>query len=133
MHVARMTATFVVFVIALVAGMVLFLATAGTYALMSFLVSQRTREIGIRTALGANPRRIIAAIFSRGLAQLGAGVVVGVVGFAVAFGFEEVTTEAPRVLLVVPALMMVAGLFACVVPARRGLRIQPTAALRDGG
>jgi ABC-type lipoprotein release transport system permease subunit len=58
---------------------------------------------------------------------------VGVVGFAVAFGFEEVTTEAPGVLLVVPALMMAAGILACVVPARRGLRIQPTEALREGG
>ena len=129
---ARVIASFIALVIALVAAMVLVLATVGTYALMSFIVSQRTREIGIRTALGANPRRIIAEIFSRGLAQLGAGVVLGIVGLVILDGFES-ETVAPGVALVVPALMMVAGLLACAVPARRALQVQPTEALREGG
>lgn len=72
-----------------------------------------------------------SAIFSRALAQLWAGVVVGIVGLVV-LRFED-GTEAPGVLLAVPALMIVVGLFACVVPARRALRIQPTEALREGG
>ncbi len=120
------------FVLLLIASMVLAIATAGTYALMTFLVSQRTREIVIRTALGAKLRLNIAAIFSRGLAQLALGVVVGIVGLVILEGFED-GIETPGVLLVVPALMMVVGLLACAVPARRALRIQPTEALRDGG
>ena len=115
----------------LVAAMVLALATAGTYALMSFIVSQRTREIGIRTALGANPQSIVASIFSRGLAQLALGVALGIAGLVVLEG-REGGIEAPGVLLAVPALMMVVGLSACGVPARRALRIQPTEALREG-
>jgi putative ABC transport system permease protein len=61
----------------LVSSIALLLSTVGIHSLMSFAVSQRTREIGIRTALGAGPRRIVVSIFSRAVAQLCAGVVLG--------------------------------------------------------
>jgi putative ABC transport system permease protein len=116
-------------ILALVGGVALLLSTVGVHSLMSFAVSQRTREIGIRAALGAQPRRIVTAIFSRAVLQLTAGVGVGAT--LVLLTADE--TPFGQVLLVlgmVAALMMAVGLAACVVPVRRALRIQPTEALR---
>jgi putative ABC transport system permease protein len=98
---------------------------------MSFAVSQRTREIGIRAALGAEPRRIVKAIFSRAVLQLGAGVILGVI-LALAED-DEGLRHAAVALAPVAVIIMAAGLLACVVPARRALRIQPTEALRGEG
>jgi putative ABC transport system permease protein len=116
---------------------VLLLSAAGIYALMSFTVAQRRREIGIRAALGADPRRILAGIFARALRQLAIGVVVGL-GLA-ALLFEEITNNAVTsaqgaILLSAVALIMTAvGLLAAIGPARRGLRIDPTESLRTDG
>ncbi|HEU4455548.1 MAG TPA: ABC transporter permease [Longimicrobium sp.] len=117
-------------VFALLSLVALTLSTVGIYALMSFTVAQRTREIGIRAALGASPRRIVTAIFSRAIAQLALGVALG--GAAAVLVGDQVAEEGPWLLLAIAALMMVVGILACVVPARRGLRIQPTEALRAG-
>jgi ABC-type antimicrobial peptide transport system permease subunit len=62
---------------ALVALIALLISMAGTYAVLSFTVARHTREIGIRIALGADPRRIVARVFSRAMVQIGIGVVVG--------------------------------------------------------
>jgi predicted lysophospholipase L1 biosynthesis ABC-type transport system permease subunit len=122
--------------LALVAAIALLLSTVGLYALMSFAVAQRTREIGIRSALGADPRRIVAAIFSRALRQLALGVAAGAAA-AVLFGAlgpgDQIAREGPWLLLAVSALMLLVGLASCVVPARRGLAIQPTEALKSAG
>ena len=123
-------------VLALLVFITLMLSTAGIYALMSFTVSRRTREIGIRAALGADPRRIVAAIFSRALTQVTLGVVVGAVGavLLVSAGVgEKLVTEGPWLVVGVAALMMVVGLAACALPAGRALRVQPTEALRHEG
>ena len=112
---------------------VLLLSAAGIYALMSFTVTRRRREIGIRAALGAHPRRILASIFSRALGQLALGLTVGT---AAAFLLERVTEgemmrgNAGVVLPIVAALTATVGLLAATGPARRGLSIQPTEALR---
>lgn len=113
---------------------VLLLSAAGIYALMSFTVTRRQREIGIRSALGAQPRQLLAAVFRRAGAQVGGGVVAGV-GIAVLL---DVLTGGGllhgRVGIVVPALallMATVALLAALGPARRGLRIQPTEALRS--
>jgi len=123
-------------VLVLVASIALLLSTVGIYALMSFTVSQRTREIGIRAALGADPRHIVGAIFSRALTQLALGVVAGTVA-AVVFGVvepdDQIARDWPALLAGVATLMLLVGLFSCVVPALRGLRIQPTEALRQRG
>jgi putative ABC transport system permease protein len=113
---------------------VLLLAAAGIYAMMSFTVAQRRREIGIRTALGAHPRQLLKSIFARALRQLGIGVAVGlgVAAFLDLGTGGEFTGGGGVVVLVgVAAFMMAVGLLAALGPARRGLRIQPTEALKE--
>jgi putative ABC transport system permease protein len=115
----------------LASAIVLLLSVAGTYSIMSFTVSRRTREIGIRSALGADPRRIVLAIFSRALAQVMAGVLAGTVLLLVMMRGIQSRQGALIVLLPVCIMLAVCAL-ACVVPTRRALRIEPTAALREG-
>ena len=112
---------------------VVVLSAAGIYALMSFTVARRRKEIGIRTALGADPSRILRSIFSRALLQLGAGAILGMIG---AVGLEQILEgesfqgHGAVILPAVAVLMTLVGLAAAIGPARRGLRIQPTEALR---
>ncbi|MDQ3515293.1 MAG: ABC transporter permease, partial [Gemmatimonadota bacterium] len=113
---------------------VLLLSAAGIYAMMSFTVTRRRREIGIRSALGADPTRVLRSIFARAGAQIGAGLLVGVVGTVAvdrATGSGPVHDGNPAALLVVAAVMTAIGLLAAIGPARRGLAIQPTEALRE--
>jgi hypothetical protein len=109
---------------------VLLLSATGIHALMSFTVARRTREIGIRTALGAPPGRIVAGIFSRAFLQIGAGVLAGS-GLAALWSLGSMR----QALLVLAAdgIMLIAGLAACALPLRRALRIDPTEALRAEG
>jgi putative ABC transport system permease protein len=109
----------------------LLLSLAGIYSVMSFTVSRRTREIGIRVALGAAPPRVVAAIFSRPLAQVAVGVAAG--GGLVFVLTRLVTGLSLREVALVVAymtLMMGVCLLACIVPTQRALRIQPTEAPR---
>lgn len=111
---------------------VLLLSSAGIYALMSFTVSQRRKEIGIRIALGANRRRIIASIFSRALGQLAVGAALGAAAAAVLESGNNLMRDSGTVVLPIVALFMMAvGFAAALGPARRGLRIEPTEALRE--
>jgi putative ABC transport system permease protein len=113
---------------------VLLLSAAGIYAMMSFTVSRRRREIGIRAALGADARRVVTGIFGRAGAQLGAGITVGL---AIASAFEwlgpggTIGPNAPIILPSVVVLMFTVGLLAAIGPARRGLAVQPIEALRE--
>jgi putative ABC transport system permease protein len=118
----------------LVIGSVLLISAAGVYALMSFTISQRRREIGVRVALGADARRILMAVLGRAAMQLALGVgvglaLVGVVDFAL--GRELAGRARPFLIPATALLMAVVGLIAAIGPARRGLRIQPTEALRS--
>ena len=125
-------------------GVVLLLSLAGIYAVMSFTVVRRTREIGLRVALGASPRRVVSAIFRRPLRQVAAGVAIGfvlvtTVAFSLAghrpdgaarvksemLGFEHLGMFAAYALL-----MFAVCLLACIVPTLRALRVQPVEALR---
>jgi ABC-type antimicrobial peptide transport system permease subunit len=120
--------------LALVTLSVLLLSAAGIYALMSFIVAKRQREIGIRVALGAHPRRLLAAVFARALAQLGGGVAIGVVAtmlLDLASGGELMGERGALWIPAVALLTAVVGALASVGPARRGLRVQPTDALRQ--
>jgi putative ABC transport system permease protein len=118
----------------LVTMSVLLLSAAGIYSLMSFTVAQRTREIGIRSALGADPRRLLLSIFGRVTRQLVLGVLVGsLVSGALSFGADVDVRRAVVLLLAVAALMLIVGLLAALGPARRTLRIQATEALRADG
>jgi hypothetical protein len=116
---------------ALVTASVLLLSAAGIYALMSFTVVQRTREIGIRTALGARPRRLVLNVCGRAASQVVAGVAVGSVLSAVAFVAMGVgVVRAMPLLLIVAALMALVALLATLGPGRRGVRIPAMEALR---
>ena len=112
------------------------LATAGIYSLMSFIVSQRTREIGIRTALGADPARIVKGVFLRTFMQLGLGVAVGLTVVGV-LGSMDIGFDAGGALWLagagVSAVLVTVGLIGCAIPVLRALRIQPTEALRADG
>jgi ABC-type antimicrobial peptide transport system permease subunit len=121
-------------VLAAVSLSVLMLSSAGIYALMSFTVSQRRKEIGIRMALGADRTRIVASIFSRALGQLATGASLGVAAAAwleKASGDGSMRGNAAVVVPVVAVCMMAVGFLAALGPARRCLRIEPTEALRE--
>jgi ABC-type antimicrobial peptide transport system permease subunit len=113
---------------------VLMLSSAGIYALMSFTVSQRRREIGIRMALGADWKQIVVGIFSRALVQLAAGAALGVALGIVAqkaSGGVIMGSNANVVLPVVTLTVVAVGLLAALGPARRSLQIEPRDALAE--
>lgn len=114
------------------------LATAGVYALMAFTVSRRTAEIGIRVALGADPRRIVISTFSKNLAKVSIGLIAGTIpaaAIAISLGPEvsPISGYQLSAMICVSATLTVALMtaLACVAPARRALRIQPTDALKS--
>jgi predicted permease len=123
----------VLLMVAVATVSVLLLSAAGISAMMSFAVTQRQREIGIRTALGASRWQLVASIFSRSIRQLGSGLLIGI---AVAALLDRLTDgdlldgQAVPLLAFVAALMFFSGVLATLGPARRALRIQPTDAMR---
>jgi predicted permease len=124
------------YLLGLVTLSVLLLSAAGMYALMSFTVARRRREIGIRSALGAQPRRLLADIFKRSMAQVTVGAGVGVAVASLLGDYLPIEEmggwNIPGVLPGAATLIMVIGLLAVFGPARRGLRIEPSEALRNG-
>ncbi|HEY0929865.1 MAG TPA: ABC transporter permease [Gemmatimonas sp.] len=123
--------TFWVRLVSVVSVVALLLSMAGIYAVMSFTVARRTREIGIRVALGATPRRVVAAVFARPLKQVALGVVAG--GVLTAITNDDATPRALAGTLLYSVFMLAVCLIACIVPTWRALRIQPTEALRADG
>ncbi|HEU0077768.1 MAG TPA: FtsX-like permease family protein, partial [Longimicrobiaceae bacterium] len=112
---------------------VLLLSTAGIYALMSFTVVRRRREIGIRSALGAGARGLVGTVLSRAMGQIAIGIAVGSALAALLDRAMEGGLTGGRgalLLLAVAALMAGVGIVAAIGPARRALRIMPTEALR---
>lgn len=117
--------------VALVTLSIVLLSAAGIYALMSFTIARRRREIGIRAALGAGPRRVLVSVLARAAVQIGIGIVTG---SALVILMQSMATNgmSARVVLVasVAVLMTAVGLIAAIGPARRALGIQPTEALK---
>ena len=109
----------------------LFLSAAGIFSLMSVSIARRTREIGLRSALGATRTRLLAGIFSRAIVLVGSGVAAGNAGlFLLGLAGVDRVASTPA-LITTSTVMLIVGLLACVEPARRALRIQPTDALKE--
>ena len=122
-----------------VTAVVLFLSALGIFSLVSISVSRRTREIGLRAALGATGRQVLAHIMSRALILMGSGVAAGgaLLIWSLVLGAgpsgrpaEDVPVFAGH-LAITMAIMLGAALLACIAPARRALRITPIEALRE--
>jgi putative ABC transport system permease protein len=117
------------------AGIALMLATVGVYAALSYTVAQRSREIGIRTALGAAPSSVLCLVLRRGALLILIGLTLGVAVASVVtqllrgllFG---VSVADPASYIAASAVLGAAGLAACYIPARRATRIDPVAAIR---
>jgi len=113
----------------------LVLASAGLYGVLSFSTSQRTREFGVRLALGARPRDIVSMVLREGLRLAAAGILVGVIAAAwltrllAGLLFGVTPTDLPTFVTVIAAIVTV-SLVSCYVPARRALRADPIAAVR---
>jgi predicted permease len=119
--------------LAFVVALGLFLSAAAVFSLMSVTVARRTREIGLRAALGAGPGRLLRGVFARAMTLVGAGILAGdvVIALAVVFGTDLDVTGVLDALAFTSGLMLIATAAACVQPARRALRIEPAHALRD--
>ena len=126
----------------LLTAIAVLLSLCGIFAVLSFTVARRTREIGVRVALGASRRRVVIDIFRRPLIQVALGVVAGSVLIAVAIfalrgrqdgkivGETGLSMEQAGLLAIHAMIMFVVCLLACVFPTRRALRVEPTEALR---
>jgi predicted permease len=124
---------FITWAMGVFAGIALWLCALGIYGVMSYVVTQRTREIGIRLALGAQPREVLARIVSSGARLVVAGVVIGslaafVLRRVVSAQFFDVPLTDPAAGIAL-ALFALVGLAACVVPGLRATRLDPVRAL----
>ncbi len=121
--------------LALFAGVALLLAAVGIYGVVSYLVTQRTREIGIRLALGAERRDIVKLVTGQGLLPVVMGMVIGLVAsLALTRLMEsllyEVSATDPWTFAEVSLLLVLVAMLACYIPARRAARVDPMEALR---
>jgi ABC-type antimicrobial peptide transport system permease subunit len=122
-------------VVSIFAGLALLLAAIGLYGLLAFQVTCRTREFGVRIALGALPRQVLTQVLSAGLRLLAGGVILGLAG-ALLLGrllstlLYRTPVFDPPVLGVVALLLCVITLIACWLPAWRATRVDPLIALR---
>jgi putative ABC transport system permease protein len=118
------------------AAMALIIAAIGVFGAISYSAAQRTREIGVRMALGAQGRDVLRLLISQGARLALVGLAIGVI---VALGLARlmvgliygVTTSDPLTFVGVAALLVVVALIACYVPARRAMRVDPMVALRS--
>jgi putative ABC transport system permease protein len=127
--------TFLMSLLSIFAGLALTLASVGIYGVISYAVSQRTREIGVRMALGARPGDVLRLILGEGLKLVLAGAALGMVFALLATKLITtmiygVSATDPLIFLAVITLLLGVSLAACYVPARRAMRVDPMVALR---
>jgi ABC-type antimicrobial peptide transport system permease subunit len=112
----------------------LFLAAVGIYGVLAYSVTQRTRELGIRMAIGSSPRQVFRMVLTQGLRVVALGLIIGLAGSlllarlirSLLFG---VTPTDPLVLAATVLVLAACGAVACLLPARRATRIDPVVAL----
>ena len=117
------------------AGVALVLALVGLFAVVSHSVAERTRELGVRLALGASPRTLLQLVLSESLRLVAAGIIVGLVAALGATRFLKsllfgVNTYDPLTFVAVPVLLLSAAVVGCLVPAIRAMRVDPMITLR---
>jgi putative ABC transport system permease protein len=118
------------------ASLAVLLAAVGVYGVLAYNVAQRSREIGVRMALGASPQKILSSVLTEGSVLSGVGIVLGVGGaFALTRVLEsylyEVTATDPSSFVTTAIFLAVVALAACCIPARRAMRVDPMVALRN--
>ena len=123
-------------VLVLFAGLALLLAAVGIYGVLTYLVSERTREIGVRLAVGATGPQVIRLVLGHGLALATAGLALGVAFAAALTRFmrgmlHDVRPLDPVTFTAVPVLLLVVAVVAGYLPAWRATRVDPVTALRD--
>jgi len=127
---------FTAIVLAVFAGIALCLAAIGIYGVMSYLVTQRTREIGIRMALGARPSDVLSLVVGRGAILAALGIGIGTAGAlaatrALATLLYEIRPNDPATYMEIGAVLAVIALAACFLPAHRASMVDPARALRS--
>jgi putative ABC transport system permease protein len=121
--------------ISIFAALALLLAAIGVYGVMSYMTGRRTGEMGIRMALGAQPRDVVRMILGEGILLATIGIVVGTAGaialtrFLASMLFEIKPTD-PATFVGVAMLLLIVSLAACYIPARRAMRVDPVTALK---
>src|SRR5204862_2561128 len=122
-------------ILGIFAGLALLLASIGIYGVMAFAVTQRTQEMGIRLALGAQRRDVVRLVIKHGMSMAGIGVGLGLVGAWCLTRFLSnllvgVTATDLLTFSVVSVSLLFAALLACYLPARRATKVDPLVALR---
>jgi predicted permease len=117
-------------------GLALLLAAVGIYGVLSFSIARRSREMGIRLALGAATRQVFLLVIRDGMTLVGVGAVIGLIGgLAAARSLARflygVPTSDPATFAGAATLLIAVALVACIVPARRAMRVNPITALRS--
>ena len=136
MGVAVAPRRFVMSLIGSLAAIAVILAMIGIYSVISFSVNERTREIGIRMALGAKSRDVLKMVLGQGMSVAVVGICAGL---AIAFALTrlmttllfEVSATDPKTFLLVASMLSIVALLACYLPARRATRVDPLVALKD--
>jgi putative ABC transport system permease protein len=126
---------FTMVLLAVFAGLAVLLSAVGLYGVISYVVTQRTREIGIRIALGATPHRVARAVVARGLVLsivgLAAGLAIAVWGSALIKSMlYGVAATDPLSYTMAGAALLGVSLLACTIPMRRAMRVDPVIAMR---
>jgi putative ABC transport system permease protein len=127
---------FIAFLVLIFAVVALALAAIGTYGVLAYMVEMRTREIGVRMALGAQAAQVLQMILSQGAWLVGSGLLLGVIGAlalrrALASVLFGVAPTDPVIFATVLLVLSVVGLLACYLPAHRATRVDPLVALRQ--